>query len=118
MEAVVVTAHHDHLGIGAPKNGDAIYNGAIDNASGVAALLAIAHAAGAGPRPRRSLLFIAVTAEEQGLLGSEYYCAHPTFLPGRIAADLNIDGVNVNGLTTEVGFVGLSASRPSTRWSA
>jgi Zn-dependent M28 family amino/carboxypeptidase len=109
-EAVIVTAHHDHLGIGVAKNGDAIYNGAIDNASGVGALLAIAHAASKSAKPRRSLLFIAVTAEEQGLLGSEYYCAHPTFLPGRIAADVNIDTLNVNGLTTEVGFVGLGKS--------
>ena len=81
-EAVVFTAHHDHLGIGPPKNGDAIYNGALDNASGVGALLAIARAASLSGRPRRSLLFMAVTAEEQGLLGSEYYCAHPSSRPG------------------------------------
>jgi len=109
-EAVVFTAHHDHLGIGAAKNGDAIYNGAIDNASGVGALLAIARAASLSPRPRRSLLFIAVTAEEQGLLGSEYYSLHPTFPPGRIAADINIDGINTNGRTTDLGFVGLGKS--------
>lgn len=109
-EAVVFTAHHDHLGIGAAKNGDSIYNGAIDNASGVGALLAIARAASLSPRARRSMLFIAVTAEEQGLLGSEYYCEHPTFAPGRIAADVNIDGVNVDGRTTDVAFVGLGKS--------
>ncbi len=109
-EVVVFTAHHDHLGIGAPKNGDAIYNGAIDNASGVGGLLALARAASLSPRPRRSLLFLAVTAEEQGLLGSEYYCAHPTFAPGRIAADLNMDTLNVDGRTTDVGYVGLGKS--------
>jgi Zn-dependent M28 family amino/carboxypeptidase len=109
-EAVVVTAHHDHLGIGAAKNGDRIYNGAIDNASGVGGMLAIARAASLSPRPRRSLLFLAVAAEEQGLLGSEYYCEHPTFAPGRIAADINIDGINVDGRTTDVGFIGLGKS--------
>jgi Zn-dependent M28 family amino/carboxypeptidase len=109
-EVVIYTAHHDHLGIGAPKNGDSIYNGAVDNASGVGALLAIARAASLSPRPRRSILFIAVTAEEQGLLGSEYYCEHPTFPAGRIAADLNIDGINTLGRTTDLGFVGLGKS--------
>jgi Zn-dependent M28 family amino/carboxypeptidase len=109
-EAVVFTAHHDHLGIGAAKNGDSIYNGAIDNASGVGALLAIARAASLSPRPRRSLVFLAVAAEEQGLLGSQYYCEHPTFAPGRIAADVNIDGMNVDGRTTDVAFVGLGKS--------
>jgi Zn-dependent M28 family amino/carboxypeptidase len=109
-ETVIYTAHHDHLGIGAPKNGDAIYNGAIDNASGVGALLAIARAASLSPRPRRSLLFLAVTAEEQGLLGSEYFCEHPTFPAGRIAADINIDGLNVDGRTTDLGLLGLGKS--------
>jgi hypothetical protein len=109
-EVVIYTAHHDHLGIGAPKNGDPIYNGAIDNASGVGALLAIARAASLSPRPRRSILFMAVAAEEQGLLGSEYYCEHPTFPPGRIAADLNIDGINTNGRSTDLGFVGFGKS--------
>jgi Zn-dependent M28 family amino/carboxypeptidase len=109
-EVVVFTAHHDHLGIGAAKNGDSIYNGAIDNASGVGGLLAIARAASLSPRPKRSLLFVAVTAEEQGLLGSEYFCQHPTFPTGRIAADLNMDGENVHGLTTDVGYLGLGKS--------
>jgi Zn-dependent M28 family amino/carboxypeptidase len=109
-EAVVYTAHHDHLGIGVAKNGDAIYNGAVDNASGVAALLSIARAAAAAPRSKRSMVFIAVTAEEQGLLGSAWYCAHPTFAPGRIAADLNMDSMNVHGKTTDIGYVGLGKS--------
>lgn len=109
-EAVVYTAHHDHLGIGRPKGGDAIYNGALDNASGTAAMLAIARAAAQAKRPRRSLVFVAVTAEEQGLLGSEWYCAHPTFPPGKIAANLNIDSVNKYGKTRDVGYTGLGKS--------
>jgi Zn-dependent M28 family amino/carboxypeptidase len=112
-QAVVFTAHHDHLGVGLPKNGDAIYNGAVDNASGVAALLTIARAATASRevlRPKRSILFMAVTAEEQGLLGSAWYCEHPTFPAGRIAADLNIDGINRDGKTSDLGFTGLGKS--------
>ena len=109
-EAVVYSAHHDHLGIGLVKNGDGIYNGAIDNASGVGALLAIARAAAAAPRTRRSLVFNSVTAEEQGLLGSEFYARHPTFPAGRLAADLNMDSMNANGKTTDLGFVGLGKS--------
>ena len=109
-EVVVYTAHHDHLGVGAAKNGDAIYNGAVDNASGTAALLAIARAATVAPRPRRSVLFMSVTAEEQGLLGSEWYCLHPTFPAGSIAADLNMDSMNVHGKTSDVGYIGLGKS--------
>ncbi|WP_394826741.1 M28 family peptidase [Pendulispora albinea] len=110
-EAVVLTAHHDHLGVGVPRNGDSIYNGAVDNASGNGGLLAIAAAAArAEPRPRRSMVFAAVTAEEQGLLGSQWYCEHPTFAPGRIAANLNMDSLNVFGPTHDVGFVGLGKS--------
>ncbi len=78
-EYVVFTAHADHIGIGEPMNGDSIYNGAVDNASGTAALLEIAHAfAVTRDRPKRSLLFIVVTGEEAGLLGSDYYAHHPT----------------------------------------
>jgi Zn-dependent M28 family amino/carboxypeptidase len=108
-EAVVFTAHHDHLGIRAPKNGDEIYNGAVDNASGVALMLAIARAA-SGEHPRRSLIFAAVTAEEQGLLGSEWFCRKPTVPAGRIAADLNMDSVNNKGRTSDFGFVGYGKS--------
>jgi hypothetical protein len=105
-QVVVFTAHHDHLGVRVPKNGDAIYNGALDNASGVAQLLAMAKAASQGPRPKRSLLFLTVTAEEQGLLGSEYYCRHPTVSPGRMAANINVDSVNNLGRTKDFGFIG------------
>jgi hypothetical protein len=110
-EAVVFTAHHDHLGSKPVKAGeDGIYNGAVDNASGAGALLAIARAAAEGPRPRRSMLFLAVTAEEQGLLGSEWYARHPTFPAAKIAADLNMDSMNVHGRTKDVGYVGLGKS--------
>ena len=88
-EVVIYTAHHDHLGIGTPnEEGDAIYNGARDNASGVAVVMAIARAIAALPdRPRRSTMVALVGAEEQGLLGSLYYAENPTFEPGRIAAE-------------------------------
>jgi Zn-dependent M28 family amino/carboxypeptidase len=109
-QVVVYTAHHDHLGVRTPKDGDGIYNGALDNASGVAQLLAMARAAAAGRPPRRSLLFITVTAEEQGLLGSEYYCRHPTVPPGKIAANINVDSINHRGRTKDFGFVGYGKS--------
>jgi Zn-dependent M28 family amino/carboxypeptidase len=111
-EAVVYTAHHDHLGIGTPDaSGDRIYNGALDNGAGVAQVLAIADAFRALPvAPRRSLLFLFVAAEEQGLLGSKYYAAHPTLAPGRIAANLNYDGGNIWGKTRDITFIGLGKS--------
>ena len=111
-EAVIYTAHHDHLGIGTPnEHGDAIYNGAMDNASGMAQILAIAKAIQALPEaPRRSILFAMVGAEEQGLLGSKYYAENPTFAPGKIAANLNYDGGNIWGHTHDVTYVGLGKS--------
>ena len=111
-QAVIYTAHHDHLGIGTPNaDGDNIYNGAMDNATGVAQVLAIAKAIKALPEaPRRSVLINLVGAEEQGLLGSEYYAANPTFPPGKIAANLNYDGGNIWGHTHDVTFVGLGKS--------
>ena len=111
-QAVIYTAHHDHLGIGTPNaDGDKIYNGAMDNATGVAQVLAIARAIKALPEaPRRSVLINLVGAEEQGLLGSEYYAANPTFPPGKIAANLNYDGGNIWGHTHDVTFVGLGKS--------
>lgn len=107
-EVVVFTAHHDHLGVGTPdKSGDRIYNGALDNASGTAQILAIARAFTSLPEPpRRSILFLFVAAEEQGLLGSKYYSLHPTFAPGRIAANVNIDGANIWGRTRDVNIIG------------
>ncbi|MGI9225086.1 MAG: M28 family peptidase [Woeseiaceae bacterium] len=111
-EVVIYTAHHDHLGIGEPNaEGDNIYNGARDNASGVSAVLAIAKALAALPEaPRRSSLFAFVGAEEQGLLGSLYYANNPTFAPGRIAANINYDNPNILGDTHDVTFVGLGKS--------
>ena len=111
-EVVIYTAHHDHLGIGTPnEDGDAIYNGAMDNASGMAQILAIAQALQAMPEPpRRSVLFAMVGAEEQGLLGSQYYAEHPTFRPGKIAANLNYDGGNIWGHTHDVTYIGLGKS--------
>jgi Zn-dependent M28 family amino/carboxypeptidase len=91
-EYVALSAHLDHLGIGEPINGDRIYNGAMDNASGVASLVDIAQSLHEGKvRTRRSLLFVVVTAEEKGLLGSRYFAAHPTVEAKRIVADLNSD---------------------------
>ncbi len=111
-EVVIYTAHHDHLGIGTPNDdGDVIYNGAMDNAAGVAQVMAIARAIKALPEaPRRSVLVNLVGAEEQGLLGSEYYATNPTFAPGKIAANLNYDGGNIWGHTHDVTFVGLGKS--------
>ena len=90
-EYVVVSAHLDHLGIGAPVNGDKIYNGAMDDASGDASLIEIARAiTNSGAKPKRSLLFLSVTGEEKGELGSQYFAAHPT-VSGLIVADINMD---------------------------
>ncbi|HSD67710.1 MAG TPA: M28 family peptidase [Vicinamibacteria bacterium] len=111
-EAVVYTAHHDHYGTRPGPSGEpVVYNGALDNASGLASLLAIAEAFAALPaRPRRSVLFAAVAAEEHGLLGSDYLAKHPPVPTGRLAANVNIDGVNVWGRTRDVPVVGLGKS--------
>jgi Zn-dependent M28 family amino/carboxypeptidase len=111
-EVVIYSAHHDHLGVGEPDaSGDRIYNGAVDNASGCAQLLAIARAFAAMPtRPRRSVLFLFVAGEEQGLLGSQFYARNPTFAPGRIAVDINYDGGNIWGQTRDVTSIGLGKS--------
>ena len=111
-EVVIYTAHHDHLGIGTPnEKADAIYNGARDNASGIGTVMAIAKGMKALPQaPRRSILIALVGAEEQGLLGSEYYAEHPTFAPGKIAANINYDSGNIWGQTHDVTFVGLGKS--------
>ena len=99
---VALSGHWDHLGIGTPVNGDSIYNGASDNASGVSALLAIARvAASSQPRPRRSLLFVFVTAEESGLLGSGHFAQSPTVPLSRIAAALNVDMLGFVGRTRD-----------------
>jgi Zn-dependent M28 family amino/carboxypeptidase len=107
-EYVIYSAHHDHLGVGEPDaKGDKIYNGAMDNASGVAQLLAIGKAYRALPTPpKRSIMLLLVAAEEQGLLGSKYYAQHPTIQPGKIAANINYDGGNIWGRTRDVTYIG------------
>ena len=93
-EVIIYSAHWDHLGIGDPVNGDSIYNGAIDNATGCGILLELARAwAGRPQKPRRSALFLAVTGEEGGLRGSEFYATHPLFPPARTAINLNYDAL-------------------------
>ena len=105
-EYVAYTAHFDHLGIGPPVRGDSIYNGALDNASGVAVVLGVAHSAAHSPRPARSQLFVFVDAEESGLLGSEYFAAHPTVPIASIVANLNVDGGNVLGRARTLRVLG------------
>jgi Zn-dependent M28 family amino/carboxypeptidase len=106
-EAVMYTAHYDHLGIRPEMPGDNIYNGANDNATGCGILLEMAHAYGtAVQRPRRSILFASVTAEEQGLLGSEYLGKHPPVPAGKIALDLNYDDIPPLGSPEEVEISG------------
>ena len=111
-EVVVFTAHHDHLGVGAPDaTGDTVYNGALDNAAGVAQLLGVARAFSSLPvPPRRSVLVLAVAAEECGLLGSGWFARHPTFPPEKIAADVNFDGGNIWGRTPELPLIGYGKS--------
>jgi Zn-dependent M28 family amino/carboxypeptidase len=110
-EYVVYTAHWDHLGKGAAVDGDDIYNGALDNASGVAQLLEIARAfTTVEPRPKRSTLFLMVGAEEQGLLGSQFYAEHPIYPLAKTLAGINIDGVNQWGRTRDITVIGMGAS--------
>ncbi len=110
-EYVIVTAHWDHYGIGPEINGDKIYNGALDNATGVAGMIEVARAFAKQPvAPKRSLLFLSVTAEEQGLLGSEYYVTHPIYPLNKTLAAVNMDGLNIHGRTKDLTVVGLGAS--------
>jgi Zn-dependent M28 family amino/carboxypeptidase len=110
-EYVIYTAHWDHFGVGDPVDGDSIYNGALDNASGTAGLLEVARAFKrmASP-PSRSILFLAVTAEEQGLLGSQYYAVAPLYPLAKTLAAINLDGLNLEGRTRDVTVIGLGAS--------
>jgi len=107
-EVIIYTAHWDHLGVGEPVDGDAIYNGAIDNAAGVAALFEIAKAfQSAQVKPERSIIFLAVTAEEEGLLGSAYYAQHPIYPLNKTVANLNMDAFSALGATKDVSVVGI-----------
>jgi Zn-dependent M28 family amino/carboxypeptidase len=106
-EYVVFTAHWDHLG----RDGDQIFNGALDNASGVASVIEIARAfTQIEPQPKRSILFLMVTAEEQGLLGSEHYATRPLYPLEKTLANINVDGVNQWGRTSDLTVIGMGAS--------
>ena len=97
-ETLIYSAHWDHLGVGLPDaKGDKIYNGAVDNATGTAALIELGRAFAHGPKPERSVLFLNVTAEEKGLLGSEYYASNPLYALSRTVADINMDALDPNG---------------------
>lgn len=111
-EYVVYSAHYDHLGVGAPnKAGDNIYNGAVDNATGVASVLAIAEAIQKMPvKPKRSSLFLIPTAEEQGLLGADWYSKHPIFPVEKTAANVNLDSVTVLGKVKNFSALGVERS--------
>lgn len=105
-EVIIYTAHWDHLGIGDPINGDSIFNGAIDNAAGVSALFEIAKAFNnVKVQPERSIIFLAVTAEEEGLLGSKYYSEHPIYAINKTVANLNMDAFSPIGATKDVSLV-------------
>ncbi|MEN8718690.1 MAG: M28 family metallopeptidase [Oceanococcaceae bacterium] len=108
-EWVVYSAHWDHLGTNPALEGDSIYNGAVDNATGTGGLIEIAQALIAAP-PRRSVLFLALTAEEQGLLGAKWYAEHPLYPLERTVANINLDGLNVWGPTEDVVVVGMGQS--------
>lgn len=110
-EFVVLSAHWDHLGIRFDQPGDNIYNGAVDNATGVAGLLAVARwLTEQEKRPKRSVIFLSPTAEEQGLLGAEYYTRNPYAAMSKTVANLNLDSMNVLGVTTDITPIGAERS--------
>lgn len=110
-ETILYTAHWDHIGVGAPDaNGDAIFNGAIDNASGTSGLLELARIYGAAPRTERSIVFISFTGEESGLLGSEYYAANPLYPLATTVGGFNMDSANVYGRTNAISITGQGQS--------
>jgi Zn-dependent M28 family amino/carboxypeptidase len=110
-EYLVYSAHWDHLGIRPNQAGDNIYNGAVDNATGIAGMLGIARAfSNLEVKPKRSVLFIATTAEEQGLLGAEYYARNPLVPLAQTVANLNLDSMNVLGMTTDITPLGAERS--------
>jgi Zn-dependent M28 family amino/carboxypeptidase len=115
-ETILYGAHWDHLGVGAPDaRGDSIYNGAVDNGTGIAALLELARIFAAGPRPQRSLVFAAWTVEEKGLLGSEYYAANPVYPLETTVAGFNIDALAPTGPSRDVLVVGYGQSELEDR---
>ncbi len=118
-ETFLYTAHWDHIGVGTPDtNGDAIFNGAVDNASGISGLLELARVYAAGPRPERSIVFIGFAAEESGLLGSEYYAANPIYPLATTVGGVNMDSANVYGRTAGFGVIGYGQSDFDERMGA
>lgn len=111
-EVIIYTAHWDHLGIGTPdETGDSIYNGALDNATGTAGLLELARAfKSLNPAPERTIIILSVTAEEQGLLGSQYYAQNPIYPAKKTVANINMDGLNRFGKTKDIVVVGAGQS--------
>jgi Zn-dependent M28 family amino/carboxypeptidase len=110
-EYLIYEAHWDHLGIGPAVKDDSIYNGAIDNATGVAGLVELARAyQKLGTKPKRSILFLAPTAEERGLLGSAFYAQNPLYPLAKTVAVINMDGMNMLGRTKDVTVIGLGKS--------
>lgn len=110
-ENIIYSAHWDHLGIGEKVNGDSIYNGAVDNATGVAALLEIAAAfQKSAQKPERSIVFVSFTGEEQGLIGSEYYAKHPVYPVSQTIADINMDMMGIAGKTKDIVVYGYGQS--------
>jgi Zn-dependent M28 family amino/carboxypeptidase len=110
-EVIIYSAHWDHLGIGKPdETGDTIYNGALDNASGTAALLALAKAFKTDAQPERTVVFLAVTAEEQGLWGSAFYAQNPIYPKEKTVANINMDGINPYGKMKDVSIIGVGQS--------
>jgi Zn-dependent M28 family amino/carboxypeptidase len=113
-EFIIYSAHWDHLGVGKAIDGDSIYNGAVDNATGTAGLLAIAEAFKKSGPTKRSIVFIAVTAEEQGLLGSAYYASNPIFDPAKTVANINMDALDSPGKMKDLTITGYGQSEMDT----
>jgi Zn-dependent M28 family amino/carboxypeptidase len=110
-ETIIYSAHWDHFGIGQPIDGDSIYNGAVDNGTGVAAIIQVAEAfTKLKQRTKRSVVFMAVTAEEQGLLGSEYYSVNPIYDPAKTVADINVDAIRPIGRVNDFSVIGYGQS--------
>lgn len=110
-ETIIYSAHWDHFGIGSPVDGDSIYNGAVDNATGVAAIMQVAEAfTKLNQKTKRSVVFIAVTAEEQGLLGSAHYAENPIFEPAKTVANINVDAIRPIGRVNDFSVIGYGQS--------
>lgn len=113
-EYIIYSAHWDHFGVGKSIDGDSIYNGAVDNASGTASIMAIAEAFKKAPPPKRSIVFMALTGEEQGLLGSQYYSEYPVYKPNKTVANINIDALSSPGPMKDLTITGYGHSEMDT----